>query len=118
MLKERRNAVANVGAAFLEAEKAADDAAARGARCVAIFIEERGRANLPPQIGRRALDLLGEGARQALAARQCFVEAHALLADLPGEIGIRGSLDALFGDDTCPPNSAELEERPALGLVA
>lgn len=113
MLKERRTAVENVKAAFLPVERAAETTAAMGARCVAVMIEERAKANLPIATGAAAMSLVIEALQLSLAARAKFVEAHLHLSRLPTEIGISS-----YGGDECPPNEAFTSTEPTLRSVA
>ncbi|WP_347093298.1 hypothetical protein [Sphingomonas parapaucimobilis] len=113
MLKERRNAVETVKAAFLPVERSAEATAALGARCVATMIEERAKANLPISTGAAAMALVTEGLQLSLAARAKFVEAHVLLGAVSSEIGVTS-----YGGDECPPNQASLPDEPKLRSVA
>ncbi|WP_380784820.1 hypothetical protein [Sphingomonas sp. R86521] len=115
MPKTRDSAVNNVKSVFLPAEKSAESAAAHGARCIAVMIEERARARLPLDLGADALDHVVKGTNLAIEARRHFLTAHALLATLPGEIGAT----VAYGPDDCPPNQAQLgtDHAPTLRVV-
>lgn len=101
MLNQRRLAVETVTAAFLPTERAAEQTAILGARCIAAMIEQRAAANLPLSTGAEALSLVADATFQALRLRETLIAAHGLLAMLPASIGITA-----FGGDTCPPNTA------------
>ncbi|MDB5681045.1 MAG: hypothetical protein JWO16_850 [Sphingomonas bacterium] len=114
MLKERRQANDIVTRDFLQAEAATDRAATQAAMCMATMLQARQNANLPVGTGLEALRLVSEGASALVKARQSFVEAHRILADVRAEIGITG-----YGDiSECPPTDpAAMIEEP-LRLVA
>ena len=116
MPKTRTQAVDNVKSAFLPAERSAESAAAQGARCIAVIIEERARAKLPFDTAAEALDQIVLATTMALESRKHFIAAHRLLADLPARIGV----EVAYGPDDCPPNTGELPavEPRALRAVA
>lgn len=115
MLKERRQANDMVTRDFLQAETAADLAATHAAQCMATMLQARAGARLPVGTGLAALRLVSEGANALIQARQSFVEAHRLLVEVRGDIGIRA-----FGDEAqCPPTGLdEMPAAPPLKLVA
>jgi hypothetical protein len=99
MLNERRLAVETVAAAFLPTERAAEQTAILGARCIAAMIEQRGAAGLPLDTGAEAFALVTDATFHALKARAALINAHQLLATIPASIGIKS-----YGGDECPPN--------------
>lgn len=113
MLKERRHAVDTVAAHFLKAEAAADEAAMLASECVSTFLRQRLAAKLPVGTGLDALQLLSDAASDMMRARQRMVEAHSALVDTKGAIGLRG-----YGDEGCPPSSAEDRGPVILAAVA
>lgn len=114
MPKTRTEAVLNVKSAFLPAERSAESAAAQGARCIAVIIEERKRARLPFDTAAEALDQIVMATNMALESRKHFIAAHRLLAALPAAMGV----EVAYGPDECPPNSGELQTAPQVGLRA
>jgi hypothetical protein len=82
---------------FRNAEDAAEQSAAAIARCVAVLIEARSRAKLPPVAGDDILALMGECTTNALLARRQVIAAHPMLDDLAKQFGIVG-----FGPDKAP----------------
>lgn len=111
MLKERRHAVDTVAAQFLKAEAAADEAALLASECVSTFMRQRIAANLPIGTGTDALQLMSDAASDLMRARQRLIEAHGALVDTKGAIGLRG-----YGDEGCPPSTAQ--ERAPVQLAA
>lgn len=111
MLKERRRAVDTVGAYFLKAEAAADEAAMLTSECVSTFMRQRVAANLPVGTGTDALQLLSDAASDMMRARQRMVAAHRALVETKSAIGLRA-----YGDEGCPPSA--LDERPPVMLAA
>ncbi|WP_342250111.1 hypothetical protein [Sphingomonas sp. OTU376] len=103
MPKTRIEAAQAVAQAFFPAEQAAQDSAAQGARCIATIIEQRIKAQLPPQTGAEALALIATATGQAVAAANSFADAHKLLAGLSEDLGI----PLTFGPD-CEPNATKL----------
>lgn len=107
MLKDKRTAVATrrtivdtISSAFLPAEEMAEAAAALGAHCIGVMIEQRKKAMLPGHAGAEAMALIAEGTNKAIEAHRNFASAHRLLAALPGEY----ELPTALGPD-CAPNS-------------
>lgn len=99
MLKQRREAVAQVSADFLKAEAAIDQAARRAAACMATMLDQRAAANLPLRTGLKALELMSDVSALLIKARQLSIDVHGELAMLPAEIGIHN-----YGDvSECPP---------------
>ncbi|QNA86171.1 hypothetical protein G4G27_20935 [Sphingomonas sp. So64.6b] len=114
MLKERRQANDIVTRDFLQAEAATDRAATQAAQCMVTMLQARQTANLPVGTGIEALRLVSEGASALVKARQSFVEAHRILADVRAEIGITG-----YGDSSeCPPTEGTLATPHRLAAVA
>lgn len=103
MPRTRGSAMSNVKNAFLPAENSAESAAALGARCIAVLIEERARARLPLDVGAEALAAVVEATNYALQARERFLSAHSMLAKIAVDLGAPMS----YGVDECP-NSASL----------
>lgn len=103
MPKTRIEAAHAVAHVFFPAEKAAQDTAAHGARCISTIIEQRIKAQLPPSTGAEALALIAAATSQAIAAANSFADAHKLLAGLSDELG----LPLTFGPD-CEPNAVNL----------
>lgn len=100
--------------AFRIAEEAAEHSAAAAARCVAVLIEARVRAQLPPVAGADIFALMGDCAASALRARQQVVAAHPLLDRLASDFGIVG-----YGPDKQPvPNEPFTTGANALRVVA
>lgn len=110
MRKTRNEAVDVVKSAFMPAERAAESAAAQGARCIAALIEARGHARLPLDTGAAALEQIVLATTLALESRKHFLAAHRLLADLPAELGI----EVAYGPDDCPPNTARELMQPTV----
>jgi hypothetical protein len=101
MLKERRAAAEAVRSSFLPAEHSQDQAAIQAARCLVTALEGRANANLPLGTALGAIAHLSRGTALAVEARQSFIEAHRMLAEVPGEIGL-GAVG--WGDSGgCPP---------------
>jgi len=100
MPKTRIEAAHAVAQAFFPAEQAAQNSAAQGARCITTIIEQRIKAQLPPQTGAEALALIATATSQAVAAANSFADAHKLLAGLSEDLGI----PLTFGPD-CEPNA-------------
>ncbi|MGH6616846.1 hypothetical protein [Sphingomonas sp.] len=114
MLKQRRQANEIVTRDFLQAEAAADHAATQAAQCMVTMLQARQNANLPFGTGLEAFRLVSEGASALVKARQSFVEAHRLLAEVRHEIGITG-----YGDiSECPPTDNPKSMDEPLRLVA
>ncbi|MES2056218.1 MAG: hypothetical protein V4564_09790 [Pseudomonadota bacterium] len=81
------------------------------------MLQARQNANLPFGTGLEAVRLVAEGANALVKARQAFVEAHRVLAEVRHEIGITG-----YGDiSECPPTDSPkgaIEEPLRLVAVA
>ncbi|MGY4395651.1 hypothetical protein ACVWZA_000812 [Sphingomonas sp. UYAg733] len=115
MLKERRQANDIVTRDFLQAEAATDRAATQAAQCMVTMLQARQNANLPVGTGIEALRLVSEGASALVKARQSFVEAHRILAEVRAEIGLTRS----FGDTgECPPTEPTGEIDAPFRLVS
>lgn len=96
----RRSIVATVAAAFIPAEQGAEAAARNGANCMTVMMDQRRAALLPAQTGSEALVLIATGTRLAAEAQAQFAAAHALLRDLPEQLGLPMALGPY-----CEPNS-------------
>lgn len=70
MLNERRLAVDTVAAAFLPTERAAEQTAILGARCIAAMIEQRVAAGLPLDTGAEAFALVTDATFHALGRQK------------------------------------------------
>lgn len=115
MLKQRRNAADAIRAEFLPAEKAADEAAIRAARCLATALEARASSGVPIGTGLAAINHLARSAALALEAREAMIEAHRELADLPKIVG----LDEIWGPTSdCPKGDISDKPEPRLALVS
>ena len=102
MLKARLQAADAVAIDFIKAEGAADRAALLTASCVATMLKVRAEANLPVDTGMLALQLVSDAAADLIRARQRMVEAHAALASVRDQIGLRAHV--AYGDEgNCPP---------------
>lgn len=114
MLKQRRRAAELVAADFLEAERAADEAAAKAATCMSTMLVQRNEANFPIGAGMEALQLVSEASSALIVARRKLVEAHQALALLRDQAGYR----MLYGDELeCPPMAIN-DEASFLRVVA
>jgi hypothetical protein len=101
MLKDRVSAVHAVANAFIATEAVVDRSATDAARCMAIMMEQRAKANLPLPTGLDALAHVSRAAALLVEARQAFIEAHRCLNEVPRQIG----LERMYGkDDNNPPN--------------
>ena len=113
MPKTRLATAIEVRNAFRTAEEAVEVAAAAVAKCIAVLVEARRTAKLPPLAGAQAIELVGKGSQSALAARQNLLDAHPLLLELGQELKVVG-----FGvDGGCVPNSASLDSDRRLRVV-
>ena len=83
--------------AFMDAEMASDASAAANSRLLAVLIEARREAQLPPATGIDELELVGASANHSLAARNGLAKAHPLFAALAAEHG----MPIAFGPDGC-----------------
>lgn len=99
MLRERREAVENVKAAFGDMERSAEHTVKLAALTVITMMEERAKAKLPLDTGTDALTLVAEGVGHAVKAHVAIVTAHRLLQPVPASIGVTG-----YGTGDCPPN--------------
>lgn len=101
MPKTRNTAATAVAQAFLPLERNADETAAFAYRFVALLMEQRAAAKLPPLAGNDAIELVRAGAAHAAMARESFMKAHTALASLMVEVGVD---PVAFGDsDECKP---------------
>lgn len=101
MLKERLNAAQAVRESFVRTETMIDAAATSAADCAARMLAARADANLPINLGLEAMARVAEAASLAVRARQLILEAHPLMAELPGEIGL-GRITGFGGTEDCP----------------
>lgn len=101
MLNTKLKAVQDVRGKFIAAETAADQAATLAAQCMAQMLESRAEAGLPIGTGIVALAHMSEGTALMVQARAKLVQAHRVMAEMPGEMGIpeRAAGDA----SDCPP---------------
>lgn len=114
MAKIRSDVAAEVRDAFRAAETAAEQSAAAIARCVAVLIEARTKAKLPPIAGAEAIALVAKGSQSSLEARQHMLLAHPLLAELGRELKVLS-----FGPDGgCVPNVPFTEGTGGLRIVS
>ncbi len=101
MPKTRLEVAREVYAEFRAAELAAEQSAVAIARCAAMLIEARAKAQLPPSVGADIFALMARSSGSAFDARQTIVAAHPLLDQLARDLRITG-----FGPDKEPvPNS-------------
>lgn len=101
MLRARVTAVHAVANAIRSTEAAVDRTAIDAARCMTVMMEQRGAANLPLPVGADALRHVSRAAALLVEARQCFIDAHHCLNDVPRQIG----LERMYGKDgNNPPN--------------
>ncbi len=114
MPKTRLATAIEVRAAFRAAEEAVEVAAAATAKCIAVLVEARRDAKLPPLAGAQVIALVGKGSQAALDARQNMLDAHPLLMELGKELKVIS-----FGaDGGCVPNSATIGTERVLRVVA
>jgi hypothetical protein len=114
MGKIRSEVAVEVRDAFRTAEAAAEQSAATIARCMAVIIEARGKAKLPPVAAAEAIELIAKGAQSSFKARQHMLAAHPLLAELGRELNVLS-----FGPDGgCVPNSPFTEAASPLRVVS
>lgn len=114
MGKIRSDVAAEVRDAFRAAEAAAEHSAAAIARCVAVIIEARSKAKLPPIAGADAIALIAKGSQSSLEARQHMLAAHPLLTELGRELKVIS-----FGPDGgCVPNAPFTEAGALLRVVS
>lgn len=102
MLNKRRRAADTVGANFLRAESAVDEAARHAATCLVTMLEQRAAANLPVATGLDVLDKITALSADLIRVRQGFVEAHGVLVGIRNDIG----LGAFYGDESACPNGS------------
>lgn len=113
MGKIRSDVAAEVREAFRTAEAAAEHSAAAIARCVAVVIEARAKAKLPPIAAAEAIALIARGSQSAIDARQQMLAAHPLLTELGRELKVIS-----FGPDGgCVPNTPFTEAASPLRVV-
>lgn len=86
--KTRTEAGFAVADAFLPVEHMAQTAAADGAKCLAVMIEQRMRARLPADVGAEVLTLVAEAVQHQVAAANAFAGAHKRLAELRDDLGL------------------------------
>lgn len=117
MLKERREAVENVTAAFLDMERTAEESLILGAGCVLTMLEQRRKAKLPIETGADALALVGQGVAHSAAAFASYAKAH------PGLTATRVRMDEGDGGDggafgpTPTASNVPFGDRPDLRVV-
>lgn len=113
MGKVRSEVAAEVREAFRTAETAAEQSAAAISRCIAVLIEARAKAKLPPVAAAEAIALIAKGSQSSLDARQHMLAAHPLLTELGRELKVLS-----FGPDGgCVPNSPFTEGATPLRVV-
>lgn len=114
MPRLRTQIATEVNNAFLAAEQAAEASAAAIARCLAVLIEARSRAQLPPITGAQVMDLLAESATNSLHARKTIIAAHPLLEQLGRDLGVIS-----YGPDEKPvPNLPSVRASNPIRVVA
>lgn len=101
MLKDRLNAAHAVRASFVKTETMIDAAATSAADCAARMLTARVDTNLPINLGLEAMAKVAEAASLTVRARQLILEAHPLMAELPGEMGL-GRITGFGGTEDCP----------------
>ncbi|HSX56567.1 MAG TPA: hypothetical protein VLG14_14775 [Sphingomonas sp.] len=101
MLKQRLEAAQTIRASFINAETIIDAAAMHAADCAARMLTARADARLPIHVGLEAMAKVAEAASLTVRARQLILEAHPLMAELPGEIGL-GRIAGFGGTEDCP----------------
>lgn len=93
--------------AFIPAEQAADLAAARTARLLATVLEQRAATGVAMGTGVPMIRKIAKSLAAQIEAREEFVMAHKLAAELPVTMGLDPTM---FGDASdCPPP----EQRPS-----
>ncbi len=113
MGKIRSEVAVEVREAFRAAEAAAEQSAATIARCVAVIIEARAKAKLPPIAAAEAISLIAQASQGAIDARRHMLAAHPLLTELGRELKVIS-----FGPDGgCVPNSPFTEATSPLRVV-
>lgn len=117
MLRERREAIANVTGAFLDMERTAEEALILGAQCVLTMLEQRRKAKLPIETGADALALVGEGVAHAAAAFAAYANAHPKLTKTRVSMDEGDGDGPMFGP-TPTTNNVPFGERPELKVVA
>lgn len=114
MPKTRMEVAREVYEAFREAEAAAEHSAATIARCAAILVEARGKAQLPPAVGSEIFSLMARSSSNAFEARHAIVAVHPLLDDLARDLNLVG-----FGPDKEQvPNSPFVGARSPMRVVS
>jgi hypothetical protein len=108
MPKTRNDAARTVADAFLPLEKQVQLIAAGTSRCIAMMIEERTRAMLPPTAGAKALALTVEAAQHLVLACNAFANAHADLHQLGKALRVSET----GWDEESPPNEGALTRQP------
>jgi len=103
--RTRTEACATVAGAFLPVEQMAQIAAADAAKCLAVMIEQRIRAQLPADVGAEALALVAEAVQHQVAAANAFAGAHRMLAEIRDRLGV--DLTA-YGPDCSEVNGVRL----------
>jgi hypothetical protein len=101
MLKQRLEAAQTIRASFIQTESTIDLAATQAAACAAGMLTARADAGLPINVGLEAMAKVAEAASLTVRARQLILEAHPLMAELPGEIGL-GRITGFGGTEDCP----------------
>ena len=86
--RTRTDAGTTVAGAFLPVEEMAQMAAADGAKCLAVMIEQRIRAKLPADVGGDVLVLVAEAVQHQVAAANAFADAHRRLAEIRDDLGL------------------------------
>lgn len=87
---------------FLPAETTVDLAAARTARLLATLLERRAATAVPIGAGASLIRKLSRSLSAQIDAREEFLMAHKLVAQLPDELGLD---PAMYGDVVeCPPD--------------
>lgn len=114
MPRLRTQVATEVNDAFLAAEQAAEASAAAIARCLAVLIEARSRAQLPPVTGADVMELLAESAKNSLHARKTIIAAHPLLEQIGRDLGVIS-----YGPDEKPvPNLPSIAAGHRMRVVA
>lgn len=91
-----------VRADFLPAENTVDLAAARTARLLATLLERRAATAVAIGTGASLIRKVSKSLTAQIEAREEFLMAHKLVAELPGELGLD---PVLYGDVIeCPPD--------------
>ena len=86
--RTRTEACAAVADAFLPVEHMAQAVAADAAKCLAVIIEQRIRAQLPADLCAEALTLVAEAVQHQVAAANAFAGAHRKLAEIRDRLGV------------------------------